>query len=76
MTLFGYIGKNIERIKYEVQIGVVSQFVFKRFEIYCRYDYYRKAGYNKMDACLYAGEDFRLSDTWVYQVVKQMEAEI
>lgn len=76
MILFEYISQNIERIKKEVQYGVISQYIFKYFEIYCRYDYYKKAGYNKMDSCLYTGEDYDLSDEWIYKIIKRMEAEI
>ena len=76
MTVFNHISANIDRIKFEVQIGIVSKYIFRYYQIYCRYDYYKKAGYNKMDSCLYAGDDFALSDEWIYKIIKRMEKEI
>ncbi len=76
MTLFHYINSNIERIKYEVGIGIVDSCLLRRYEIYCRYDYYRKQGYGIMDSALYAGDDFHITDNRVYKIMRKMESEI
>jgi len=76
MTVFNYINTNIERIKYDVSIGLIDKCIIRRFEIYCRYDQYRKQGYGIMDAALFAGDDFNISDKRVYAIRTKMEKEI
>ena len=76
MTVFNYINTNIERIKYDVSIGIIEPCVIRRYEIYCRYDYYRKQGYGIMDSALYAGDDFHITDKRVYAIRRKMESEI
>ncbi len=76
MTVFNYINTNIERIKYDVSIGLIDKCIIRRFEIYCRYDQYRKQGYNVSDSALFAGDDFNISDSRVFAIKLKMEAEI
>jgi len=76
MTLFAYISQNIERIKFDMWIGLVSIAVMKQWQIYCRYDYYRKLGNSVSKSTKYTGLDFNISDTWVYNIIKKMETEI
>ena len=75
MTVFEYIGKNYERIKKDVKIGITSYSVLKHWLIYSRYDYYRKTGSKVSIAVLCAATDNRVSENWVYAIIKKMEAE-
>ena len=76
MTRFEYINDNFDRIKSDVSNRITPACVIKHFAIYGRYEYYKKQGYNKTTAALFAGDDFRISDRSVLRIINQMEKEI
>lgn len=76
MTVFIYIGQNLERIREEAALGLIKSSVMLHFEIYSRYDYYRKSDYGVSDSALYTADDYKISERWVYKVIKRMEREI
>ena len=41
MTLFAYISTNIDRVKHDVKIGLITCTVIKHWQIYSRYEYYK-----------------------------------
>jgi hypothetical protein len=75
MIVFNYISENISAIKKEVKIGLMSYSILNMWEIYGRYDYYKKAGYGVNDSVIYSSDDFKVSPGWVYKIKKQMETE-
>ena len=74
MTLFTYITKNQDIIKYCVKIGLMPCTIISHITIYSRYDYYKRLGYGNYDAVLYAAEDSQISVWTVYRIIKKMEA--
>lgn len=76
MTMFCYINQNLETIKKEIKIGLISCTVLKHVSVYSRYDYYRKLGNNVSKSVMFAGLDFGVAESWVYCVIKKMEKEI
>jgi hypothetical protein len=77
MTRFEYINRNIDRIKYEVKIGLISSTVIKYWAIYCRFDYYRRIGEGVNRAVTFAAKDFKMEDIGgVYRIKKKMESEL
>lgn len=76
MTRFWYINANLEKIKEEVKLGIVSPCVLKHYEIYSRYDYYRKLGHNVRLSALFTGDDHKVEDRTVFRIIKNMEADI
>ena len=73
MTRFAFINQDINRLKEEIRLGIVKPCVLRHYEIYCRYDYYRKQGHNIMDASLFTSIDHGVSDNWVFRIIKMME---
>ena len=79
MTRFEYINKNIltpKGIKDHIKAGIISITVLRSFEIYSRFDHYKKQGHNVTLSVFYVSEDFNISESWVYKVVTNMESEI
>ena len=76
MTLFAYIDKNIDRIKYDVRIGIVPCCLIKHYQIYSRYYYYRLSGKSVSLSVFYVSEDFETSERWVFELIRKMESEI
>lgn len=76
MTLFEYINKNIVRIKYDIRIGIISCATLKHWQIYSRYDYYRKLGNPVGNAVEYCCDDFNVAASWVFTIIKKMETEL
>ena len=76
MTMFQYINKNIDRIKYEIRIGIISCALLKHWQIYSRYDYYRKIGNIVSCAVEYCCDDFHVTTRWVFSIITKMESEI
>jgi hypothetical protein len=73
MNRFQYINQNIARIKVDVRIGITSSYILRHFEVYSRYDYYRRLGHNVRSSAMYAGDDFRINETYVFKIKKFME---
>jgi len=76
MTLFLYISQNIDRIKYEVKIGLISCALLNHWQIYSRYDYYRKTENPVSYSVAYVCSDFNVNRDFVYKIIKKMETEI
>jgi len=72
---FQYISKNLRRIKKEVRIGLVSTCLLWHYALYCRYDFHRRTN-SVVDSVLYVSEDFKVSETLVYKIKKEMEEAI
>jgi len=73
MTKFQYINTNIDRIKNEVRMGLISTSTLSHYTIYSRYDYFRKLGNYVCHSVLFAADNCRVSEPTVYRVIKEME---
>jgi hypothetical protein len=60
----------------ETALGLLKSSVMLHFEIYTRYDYYRKSDYSVSNSVLYTADDYKINERWVYKVIKRMEREI
>lgn len=76
MTLFAYISTNIDRVKHDVKIGLITCTVIKHWQIYSRYEYYKRLGNSTCNAVIYCCNDFDVEQRWVYSIIKRMETEI
>lgn len=76
MTRFSYINQNIDRIKNETRMGIISTSIIRHYGIYARYDVYRQQGYSARQSAFYAGEDFKVEDRTVFRIIKNMEGEL
>jgi hypothetical protein len=76
MTRFEYINENIERIKFDVRIGLIPPSVLKHFAIYSRFDYYKRVGNKYSDAIICVQGDYAVSEQWLCMIVRNMEAQI
>ncbi len=76
MTRFIYINKNIDRIRKEIKMGLISTTVLSHFAIYSRYDYYRKLNNYNGISILLTADNCRVSEKHVYKIIKEMESEI
>lgn len=76
MTLFHYINENIDRIKYEMSIGIITCTLMKHWQIYSRYEYYRRLGNSKTNSVIFVCGDFQVEQRAVYYIIKRMEIEI
>ncbi|MCJ7447912.1 MAG: hypothetical protein MUO72_09475 [Bacteroidales bacterium] len=76
MTRFQYINTNIEQIKKEIKLGLISTTVLNHYAIYSRYDYYRRLGNYVGYAVLFTSESCKVSERFVYKIIKDMESEI
>ena len=79
MTKFEYINTNIlnpKGIREQVKLGILPASIIRHFELYCRYDYYRKQGYKKYMAVGFISEDYRLHDVTILRIIKNMEREV
>jgi hypothetical protein len=79
MTRFEYINTKIltpDGIKEQIQVGILPMKIIRHFEIYCRFDQYKKQGYKISMAIFYTAEDFKITEDCVYKIKKSMEAEI
>lgn len=76
MNLFSYISHNIDRIKYDVNIGLIPCTLIKHYQIYARFDYYLHMGYGRCQSIFFTSEDFKLSERSVFLVIKKMESDV
>lgn len=79
MTRFEYINNNLltpKGIKDQIKAGIIPTSVLRHFEIYSRYDYYRKAGNNVSTSVFNVSEDFGINERSVYKVITNMQEEI
>jgi hypothetical protein len=76
MTRFEYINKNIESIKDFSKVGIASTAVLKHWQIYSRYDYYRKLNNSKEVSGIFVQDEFNITRRWFLIIKKSMENEI
>jgi hypothetical protein len=75
MTKFEYINQNIETIKKEIKIGLISPTLLRHWEIYCKFDYYRRTNSVCMSV-FYTSEDLNVEERRIYTIKKLMETQI
>ena len=75
MTLFEYVNKNIPRIRKEVKAGIVPWSVIWHWEIYAKYDVYRKSGETSMISVIRVSDEFRIKNRMVFHIIRKMEGE-
>ena len=73
MTLYTYINTNIERIRHEVTLGIVPVSVLRHWEVYSRFDAYKKMQHPVVDAVLFTAGDMRCCESTVYKIINKME---
>lgn len=76
MTMFTYISQNFDRVKFDIRIGLIPCATLKHFQVYSRYDYYKKLGHTVSSAVVCAGIDLGVHESWVYEIIKKMEKEV
>jgi len=76
MTRFQYINDNLDQIKTEVKMGLISTTVLSHYAIYSRYDYYRKLGNYVGFSVLFTSDSCGVSESLVYKIIKEMEDEV
>jgi len=79
MNRFEFINKNLltpDGIIKQIRLGILPLSVRRHFEIYSKFDYYKKQGHNVSKSVLYVSEDFRITEDAVYKIKKTMETEI
>ena len=76
MNLFSYISHNIDRIKFDVNIGLIPCTLIKHYQVYARFDYYIKSGHGKCQSIFFTCEDFNISLQWLYLIIKKMESDV
>ena len=76
MTLFNYISTNIDRVKAEVKAGIIPCSMLSHWEIYSRFDVYKKMGYNTVLSVFYVSEEKRITEDAMYKIKRKMETEI
>jgi len=79
MNRFAYINKNIltpDRMIEQIKLGILPLSVRRHFEIYSKFDYYKKQGHNISTSVFYVSEDFNIGERNVYYIKKEMESEI
>ena len=73
MNKFQYINSNLERIKKDVNMGIVSTYLLCHFYAYSRYDYYRRQGLKKGESTFFTSEDLKVSEQMIHRIRKEME---
>jgi len=76
MKLYTYINTNIDRIKTEIKIGLMPSSILRHWEIYSRFDYYRRTGNNVRSSVACTASDMRSCERSVLLIKKRMESEI
>lgn len=75
MKVFEYVNANIDRVRSEVKGGVNSWTLIWHWEIYARYDTYRKQGETTMIAVIRICDEFKIKTRMVFHIIRKMEAE-
>jgi len=76
MTRFEYISQNIDTIKIMIKIGIISPTILRNWEIYSRFDYYRRIGENVCMSVFFTGNDLKAEERRIYRIKKLMESEL
>ena len=75
MILYKYINENIDRLKTDIRMGIMSPVILRHWEIYSRYDYYRRTGEGARQAAISTSIDMRISERMIFHIIKKMEQE-
>lgn len=59
-----------------MRIGLISCTLMKHWQIYSRYDYYKRIGNSTQNAVIGCMNDFQVDERTVYRIIKNMETEI
>jgi type IV secretory pathway component VirB8 len=73
MTMFSYINQNIDRIRYEVKIGLIPCAILKHWQIYSRYDYWKRLNNSTSNSVVLICNEYQVAPSWVYMIIKRME---
>ena len=73
MQLYGYVNTNIDRIRREVNLGIVPCSVLRHWEIYSRFDAYKKMNNSIVDAVLFTAGDMHCCESSVFKIIRKME---
>jgi hypothetical protein len=76
MTLYNYINLNIDRLRHEAALGIVPCAVLRHWEIYSRFDAYKKMQHSTTMAVLHTSTAMHVSDRCVFVIIKKMEREV
>lgn len=76
MNRFQYINDNIVQIKKDIYAGIFPLGLLKHYAIYSRFDYYKKLGNSVTDSVFFISQDFKVSERWIFKIIKNMESEI
>jgi len=79
MNRFEYINKNLltpDGIIEQIRLGILPLSLRRHFEIYSKFDYYKKQGHNISKSVFFVAEDFKIAERSIYQIKKTMETEI
>ena len=76
MTLYAYINDNFQRIKTEIRLGIIPCSILRHWQIYSRYDYHKKTGCTTTTAVVSTMIDLKVSDRYIYAIIKKMETEV
>ena len=76
MQLYNYVSANIDRIRREVTLGIVPCSVLRHWEIYSRFDAYKKMNHSVVDAVLFTANDMRCCESSVYKIINKMEQSV
>jgi len=75
-TVYGYINQNIDRVKREVNMGLMPVSILRHWEIYSRYDLHRRMGSCVSEAVEHTAIDMGCCDSTVFKVVNKFEKQI
>lgn len=59
-----------------MSIGLISCTLMKHWQIYSRYEYYKRLGNSTQNAVIGCMNDFQIEERSVYYIIKKMEAEV
>jgi hypothetical protein len=76
MILYEYINTNLTRIRHEAAIGLMPCAVLRHWEIYSRYDAYKKMQHSVVMSVLHTATDMHVSESCVFKIIKKMEQNV
>lgn len=76
MTLYQYINDNMDRVKKDVNLGLMPCSLLRHWEVYSRYDAYKKMNHSVVDSVLNASDDMRVSESNVFKIIRKMETKV
>lgn len=76
MKLYTYINQNIDRLKSDIRLGIMSPVILRHWEIYSRYDYYKRTGEGTRQAAMSTSIDMKVGERMIFHIIKKMEQEV